>query len=70
MQFGQSEGLNLLPTQISKDDFITKEKIDGAVEVQYSNDYGKNSLFAKYPMIDRLMSEYIAGNNHQLEVSR
>lgn len=67
---GQNEGLNLLPTQVSKDDFITKEKIEGAVEVQYSSDYGKNSLFAKYPMIDRLMSEYIMSNNHQLEVSR
>lgn len=66
----QVEGFSLLPTQISKDDFISKEKIEGAIEVQYSSEYFSKNLLAKFPMIERCLSEYITNNQSQLQVSR
>ena len=66
----QSEGFSLLPTTISKDDFVSKEKIEGAIEVQYSNEYFSKNLLGKFPMIERYLTEYLKNNLSQLSMYR
>lgn len=66
----QVEGFNLLPIEISKDNFISKEKIEGAIEVQYSNEYFSKNLLAKFPMVERCLNEYIGNSRSQIQVSR
>lgn len=68
--YAQSEGFNLLPISVSKDDFVSKEKIEGAIEVQYSSEYFSKNLIAKFPMVEKYLSEYIISLGGQLKVIR
>ena len=66
----QSEGFSLLPTTISKDDYISKEKIEGALEVQYSNEYFSKNVLSKFPIIERYLTEYLSSSVTQLSIYR
>ena len=66
----QSEGFSLLPTTISKDDYISKEKIEGALEVQYSSEYFSKNVLSKFPIIERYLTEYLSSNVTQLSIYR
>lgn len=68
--YAQSEGFNLLPTTISKDDFVSKEKIEGAIEVQYSSEYFSKNLIAQMPIVEQYLSEYFNNKAGQLKVVR
>lgn len=68
--YAQSQGFNLLPTTISKDDFVSKEKIEGAIEVQYSSEYFSKNLIAQMPIVEQYLSEYINNKAGQLKVVR
>lgn len=66
----QSQGLSLLPISVSKDDFVSREKIEGAIDVQYSSEYFSNNLLIKFPMVERYLSEYFVNNSYNLSVGR
>lgn len=66
----QSEGLSLLPTTLSKDDFVSKEKIENAIEVQYSDRYFTSDLVQRFPMIERYLKEYMVSIGANVKVGR
>lgn len=63
-------GNNLLPTMISRDDIVTKEKIDGAIEVAYSESNMKYVLLPQFPMIARYLADYLQSSSAQVRVGR
>lgn len=68
-----ASGVNLLST-FSKDDFVKKEKIEGAVEVQYDSNglykFHSDSGFAIQPTILTYLKPYFINNSFQLKVYR
>lgn len=65
----QVQGFSLLPTSITKDDLIKKEKID-VLEVQYSEDLLSEVIFGKFPIIERFLSPYLQSFGGVLTVGR
>lgn len=63
-------GNNLMPTMVSRDDIVTKEKIDGAIEVTYSDSNMKYVLLPQFPMIARYLADYLQQSSGQVRVGR
>ena len=63
-------GNNLMPTMVSRDDIVTKEKIDGAIEVAYSESNMKHVLLPQFPMIARYLADYLQPSSGQVRVGR
>ena len=66
----QCLGFSLLPTSITRDDIVTKEKIEGALEVQYDSSSFKDVLFGKFPMVERYLRPYLKNTKGVVEVGR